>query len=109
MRIAVVDYMVTETSPIGGCHLRMIRGLYQEHDFTVFAVKFDNPAPDRIKWVRVPAPTRPLAALFVMFHILVPLLLWIERLRGARFDLVQVVESNALGGSVSYAQFCHRA
>lgn len=109
MRIAVVDYQLVPTNPIGGCHRTMVAGLCDEHDITVFAVRFDNPRPDRIRWVRVPVPTRPLALLFVAFHLVAPLCVAWQRLRHRqRYDLVQMVESNLSFGDVSYAQFCHR-
>jgi glycosyltransferase involved in cell wall biosynthesis len=109
-RIAVFDYKVVATNPIGGCHRRMLAGLCDEHDFTVFAVEFDNPRPERIGFVRVPAPTRPLALLFLAYHLLAPLCYWLHGLRtGARFDLVQIVESNAAPGHITYSHFCHRA
>jgi glycosyltransferase involved in cell wall biosynthesis len=110
MRIAVFDYKVVPTNPIGSCHLHMLQGLCREHEFTVFAVEFENPCPERIRFVRVPVPTRPLALLFVAYHLVAPLAYLCYRLRtGARFDLVQMVESNLSFGDVSYAQFCHRA
>jgi hypothetical protein len=51
-KIAIFDYKVIFNS-IGGCHLRMLRGLCHEHEFTVFAVEFENPCPERIRWVRI--------------------------------------------------------
>ena len=110
MRIAVFDYKITRDNPIGGCHLRMLRALAAEHDFTVFAVEFDNPHPERIRWVRLPLTIRPLALLFVNFRLLAPVLYLFERMRSGRgFDLIQMVESNLGFGSVSYSHFCHRA
>lgn len=110
MRIAIFDYKVIPTNPIGSYHLRMIQGLCGEHDFTVFVVEFENPCPDRVRFVRVPAPTRPLALLFLAYHLLAPLVYFLYRLRtGARFDLVQMVESNLSFGDVAYVHFCHRA
>jgi len=110
MRIAVFDYKVVPTNPIGSCHLRMLQGLCREHEFTVFAVEFENPCPERIRFVRVPVPTRPLALLFVAYHLVAPLAyLWYRLRTGARFDLVQMVESNLSLGDVSYAHFCHLA
>lgn len=109
MRIAVFEYKVTPTSPIGSCLLRTVRELCGEHDFTVFAAEFDNPCPDRIRFVRVPVPTRPLALLFLAYHLVAPLCYWFHRLRTRRaFDLVLMVESNLTFGDVSYAHFCHR-
>jgi len=110
MRIAIFDYKVVPTNPVGSCHRQMLAGLCQEHEFTVFAVEFDNPCPERIRFVRVPVPTRPLALLFLAYHLVAPVVYWLHRLRtGARFDLVQMVESNLGFGQVSYAHFCHRA
>ena len=108
MRIAVFDYKIIRNNPIGSCHLAMLRALASEHDFTVFAVQFENPAPEKIKFIRVPAPTRPLALLFVVYHVMAPLCYLLYRLRGGpRFDLVQSVESNLAFGDVLYSHFCH--
>lgn len=86
----------------------MLRALAAEHDFTVFAVQFENPCPDRIEWVRVPAPLRPLPLLFLTYHFLAPILYVLFRLRTRRrFDLVQMVESNLSFGTVAYTHFCH--
>jgi len=110
MRVAVVDYKIVPNNPIGSCHRQMLAGLCREHEFTVFAVEFDNPCPERIRFVRVPVPTKPLALLFVAFHLVAPVVYWLYRLRtGVRFDLVQMVESNLIFGDLSYAHFCHRA
>ncbi len=109
MRIAVIDYRITPTNPIGGCHLRMIAGLCHEHQFTIFALEFKNPDPQRIEWVRIYVPKRPQALLFVMFHIFAPIYYWLYRFRRkVCFDAVQMVESNFSFGDVSYSQFCHR-
>jgi glycosyltransferase involved in cell wall biosynthesis len=86
----------------------LLRALAAEHQFTVFSVQFENPCPDRIEWVRIPAPTRPLALLFVAFHLLAPIYYAFYRLRKRqRFDVVQFVESNLSFGDVCYAHFCH--
>jgi glycosyltransferase involved in cell wall biosynthesis len=110
MRIAIFDYKVIPTNPIGGCHRRMIEGLFTEHEFVVFAPQFDNPAPDQICHLRVPVPLRPLALLFLSFHLLTPLWYALHRLwrRQQRFDLIQSVESNTLLGQAIYSHFCHR-
>jgi glycosyltransferase involved in cell wall biosynthesis len=110
MRIAVFDYKIIPTNPIGSCHRRMLMGLSRQHEFVVFAVQFDNPDPDRIRFVRVPVPTRPLALLFIAYHLIAPIVYLIYKLRtGQRFDLIQTVESNcALRGDIVYAHFCHR-
>ena len=110
MRIAIFDYKITSNNPCGGCHLRLLRALAREHEFTVFSVEFDNPCPERIKWVRVPVPQRPLALLFLTYHLLAPILYWLYRLHTkTRFDIVQMVESKLSFGAISYAHFCHTA
>ncbi len=110
MRIAIFDYFVVPTNAIGGCHRHMMNGLCEEHEFTVFAVDFDNPRPDKIKFVRVPVPRKPLFLLFITFHLLSPILFLLHKWRtGARFDVMQGVESKSLFVDVSYTHFCHRA
>nr|WP_246338032.1 glycosyltransferase family 4 protein [Azospirillum oleiclasticum] len=87
-----------------------MQALCDEHEFVVFAPEFENPRPDRIRWVRVPTPLRPLALQFVVFFVLAPLALWWDRLRtGRRFDAVISVESNIPRADVVHAHFCHRA
>ncbi len=109
MRIAVFDYFLTRNNPIGSCHLAMLRALATEHDFTVFAVDFENPWPQKIRWVRVRAPKRPLALLFVVYHLMAPLCYLLYRLRGGgKFDLVQALESNLVFADLLYSHFCHR-
>jgi glycosyltransferase involved in cell wall biosynthesis len=109
MRIAIFDYRVISTNPVGSCHLRVLKGLCHVHEFTVFAVEFDNPCPERIRWVRLPLPVRPYVLLYALYHLAAPLAYAYQRLvRGARFDLVQMVESNLLFGDISYSHFCHR-
>jgi glycosyltransferase involved in cell wall biosynthesis len=109
VRIAVFDYRITRNNPIGSCHLAMLRALAAEHQFTVFAVEFENPCPEKIQFVRVPSPTRPLALLFVVYHFMAPLCYLVYRLRGgARFDLIQALESNLAFGDLLYSHFCHR-
>jgi glycosyltransferase involved in cell wall biosynthesis len=110
MRIAIFDYRVVPGNPVGSCHLHMLRDLCREHEFTVFAVDFENPDPQSIRWVRIPAPTRPLPLLFVSFHVLAAFCyLWQRLVRRRKFDLIQMVESNLTFGDVSYSHFCHRA
>lgn len=110
MKIALFDYRVTRNSPVGSCHLTMLKGLCQRHEFTVFSVEFENPCAERIRWVRVPAPIRPLALLFIAYHLLAPICYWAYRVRHrVRFDLLQMVESNLSFGDVLYSHFCHRA
>jgi glycosyltransferase involved in cell wall biosynthesis len=106
-RVAIVDYAVTEQSPSGSCHLRIVDALCGEIDFTVFASEFDNPDPTRIEWVRVSSVTRPLAARFLSFYATSAFAL--ARPRNAPVQLVQAVESSTYRQDISYVHFCHRA
>ncbi len=110
MRIALFDYIVTSDNAIGKCDLAILAALCEEHEFTVFSTRFENPRPERIRWVRVPAPRRPMVLLYVVFHLLAPLCYAWDCLRHRmRFDVVQVIESNLLFGDIAYSHFCHRA
>jgi glycosyltransferase involved in cell wall biosynthesis len=109
LRIAVFDADITDRHAIGKCQRRFLAALCDVHEFTVFAVEFDNPRPDRIRWVRVPAPRRPLALSFAMFHVAAPICYaWYRLHGGERFDWIQGVEGNLLFGDICYAHFCHR-
>ena len=94
LHIAIFDYKITRNNPIGSCHLAMLRALAAEHEFTVFAVEFENPCPEKIQFVRVPSPMRPLALLFVVYHFMAPFCYLLYRLRGgAKFDFVQALRA----------------
>lgn len=110
MKIALFDYRVTSGNAIGKCNLNILSALCREYDFTVFSVAFENPCPERIRWVRIPSPQRPLALLFLTFHLLAPLCYWWHRIwHRTRYDIIQMVESNLLFGDIVYSHFCHRA
>jgi glycosyltransferase involved in cell wall biosynthesis len=109
MKIALFDYVVTQNNGIGKANLAILGALCRTHEFTVFSVEFENPCPQRIRWIRVPAVKRPLFLLFLTFHLLAPLLYVWHRVRHrVRFDRVQFIESNLLFGDIAYAHFCHR-
>jgi len=119
--VALFDYFVADPHTLsagrgkqtayGAIHFALLEALCDEFDFTVFAVDFDNPRPDRINFVRVPGVVlKPLAVLFVTFH-LGALFVYLREIvrRRRRFDVVQCVESNFSLPTVSHAQFNHKA
>lgn len=109
MKIAIFDYLIVRNNAIGNCHLRMLERLCFDHEFTVFAVDFENPCPERIRWIRVPAPKRPIALLYAAFHLLAPpIYAWHRLVSRTCFDVVQFVESNLTFGHVVYSHSCHR-
>lgn len=108
MRIAIFDNFVTRNNPAGSCHRQLLEALCEAHEFTVFATAFDNPRPDRIRFIRVPAIHRPQFLLFVSYQIVSRLMFaWHTRIRGLRFDLLQSVESKGPAADVIYQHFCH--
>lgn len=107
MRIAVFDNYVVRNNPAGSCHRKLLEALCDKHDFTVFAVEFDNPRPDRIRFVRVPAVGKPLFLLFIVYQLM-SRVLWHRLRRRQRFDLVQVIECKGPPGDIVYQHFCHR-
>jgi len=110
MRIAVFDYFVEHTSPSGKCLLHMVEALADSHQVVVFANRFQNARPDRVRWVHVPVLRRPLLLLYMSYHLMAVLAYWWFRvMHSLSFDAVQMVESNLLFGDVVYAHFCHRA
>ena len=107
-RIAVCEYAVIRMSPIGSCLLAMLEQLCETIDFTVFAREFENPRPDRIRFVKVRAPSRPMALLYLSFHAAtIPIFCWSKWVDKMRFDLVQTTETYSMLGDIRYSQFCH--
>jgi glycosyltransferase involved in cell wall biosynthesis len=107
MRIAIFDYLVTSSNPVGSCHRLLVDRLSDKFHFTVFAKHFENPRPDSVRWVRVPSLLRPLVALFASYHI-AAVIQFLRHRRDGSFSLIQSVESNLSFGDVVYAHFCHR-
>lgn len=110
MRIAILDYLVIPTNAIGNCNRQIMASLCDEHEFVVFSVQFDNPNPEKIKYVRIPVPRKPLFLLFIAYHFVAPIVFWLYKLRHrVTFDLVQGIESKSLHNDLIYSHFCHRA
>ena len=63
-----------------------------------------------VNWLVHLIQVKPLALLFLAYHLLSPICYLLYRLRGGgRFDLIQTVESNSLmRADIDYAHFCHR-
>ena len=110
MRIAVFCTTAVPTMPSGDLMLQVIRSLCHEHDFTVFACKFDNPCPERIEFVRVLSPPNVPIIYSLLFHFMAIVSYLIYRLRRhGQFDLIQITELSVVFGDICAAHFCHRA
>lgn len=108
-RLVVFDLAVTRTSPAGSCVRTELAALAGDWDITVFSDALDNPAPGRIRHLRVPLPARPVALRYPLFHVLAGLRYAAWRLRHPRPDLIQATQGQFPGAAVVYAHFCHRA
>ena len=109
MRVAVFDYFVVDGSPSGSCVLAMLRGLADEHDFTVFSATFDNPNPARIQWVRIPVIRRPVILLFLVYQFTASVRFLLYRaVRRTQFDCVVAAESSFLFADIAYIHSCRR-
>lgn len=108
--IAVFDLSVTRNSPAGSCVLAEVMGLADQFDITVFSDRFDNERPDRVRWVRVPLPQKPVFLRYMVFHLLAPIALRRHiREKGAAPALIQATQAQFIGADICYAHFCHRA
>lgn len=107
--IALFDLSVTADSPAGSCILQMLKGLCQDYQFTVFADRFENPAPDRITWVRVPLPPKPVLLRYLVFKWRAALSYRQYARRCGTPDLIIGTEGQFPDCDISYAHFCHQA
>jgi glycosyltransferase involved in cell wall biosynthesis len=108
-RIALFYYTIVQNNAIGRCNRTILEKLCDRFDFTVFSARFDNPRPDRIKWVRIPCPLRPMALSYLLFRILaLAIYVWGKYTKSWRFDLTQGSDSCVGFTDGSYVHFCHR-
>lgn len=108
-RIALFYYTIVESNAIGRCNRIILQHLCDRYDFTVFSARFDNPRPDRIKWVRIPCPLTPLFFSYLLFRTLTFALYRWRKLTGRwSFDLTQGSDSCVGFTDGVYVHFCHR-
>jgi len=109
-KIVVFDFNITKTSPAGSCILQVISGLYEDYQFTVIAEAFENPAPDKISWIRVPLPAKPLFLRYLTFQWLAPIYYKLYYLANQEAPwLVISTQGEFVNCNISYAHFGHRA
>ena len=110
MRIAMFYYAETDTNADGKFDRQIMQALCADHDITVFSMAFDNPVPERIRYVRIPAFPGPLFLLLAYFHLVAPAIYLAHSLRHrVRFDAVHFHDVDLPFGDVAYANFCNRA
>lgn len=108
-RIAIFYYVVVTDNGIGKVNRLRLEHLCEKYDFTVFATKFDNPRPDRIRWVRVPCILTPglLATITYRFSARA-IFLWQRLVARRKFEIVQSSDAAVGKIDIADAHFCHR-
>ncbi|MBO3457598.1 glycosyltransferase family 4 protein [Aetokthonos hydrillicola Thurmond2011] len=107
--VAFFDLSITSDSPIGSCILQILRGLCEEYQFIVFADRFENPAPDKIEWIRVPIPEKPVFLRFMTFKWLAPQYYKKYLSSKDKPQLVIGTDGEFANCNICYAHFCHKA
>jgi glycosyltransferase involved in cell wall biosynthesis len=109
MKIALFYYVIVRDNAIGMVDRTILEHLSEKYDFTVFSNRFDNPCPDRIRWVRVPCILSPSLCALVSFRVSASVLYFWHCIAGRlKFDIVH--SSDAAFGPVQLADahFCNR-
>lgn len=110
LKIVVFDFNVTKNSPGGSCALQMIAGLYEEYELTVVSEAFENPAPEKVAWIHVPLPTKPVVLRYIAFQFLAPIYYRRYYLAtSGKPDLIIATQGEFINCDISYAHFGHRA
>lgn len=108
-RIAIFYYVIARDNGIGRVNRLLLEQLCSKYDFTVFATKFDNPCPDRIKWVRIHCPLRPLLLSGILYRICASIAYAWQRLVKRRvFDIIQSSDAVFVWGDIADAHFCSK-
>ncbi len=107
----MVDMAVSATSPAGSCVRTILCGLPGHIPVSLFSAVWDaGAAAPSVAYHEVPAPQRPVAWRYMVFHTRVAWRLagW---LRGQRPSsvLVQATQGQWVGADIVYAHFCHGA
>ncbi len=109
-KIVVFDFNITKASPAGSCVLQIISGLYKDYQFTIVSEAFENPAPEKISWIHVPLPTKPLFLRYIAFQWLAPIYYKLYYLAHQETPwLVISTQGEFVDCNISYAHFGHRA
>lgn len=107
--LAVFDMSVSRNSPAGSCVLAEVEGLRSDYRLTVFTDRFDGVQDDRVAYVRVPVPRRPVFLRYWLFQFLAAFRYLVWRLSHAKPTLIQTTQGQFLWSDVAYAHFCHGA
>ncbi len=108
-KIAIFDLSITSQSPAGSCVLQIIKLLADKYQFIVFADKFENPHPEKVKWIRVPLPAKPILFRYFAYYILAPFYFnYFKTKEGIIPDLILATEGEFTHCDICYSHFCHQ-
>lgn len=109
MNIALFYLVVVRGNGIGRVDRLILENLCERHRFTVFATRFDNPRPDKIRWIRIPALLRPGLLAILSFKLAASaIFFWHRVVKGLRFDIVQSSDGAFGRINLADAHFCNR-
>ena len=107
--IAIFDLSITSDSPAGSCILQLIKNLADDYQFIIFADQFENPAPQKVTWIRVPIPSKPVIARYIVFKYLAPIYYRRFIQQQGKPNLAIATEGEFSNCDICYVHFCHRA
>jgi glycosyltransferase involved in cell wall biosynthesis len=103
-QVTVVAHRVGSVGGMEQMLSSLIQGLLgEEFEVTVVASRCDLPAHPRLRWARVPAPSRPFVLAYPWFFVVGSLVTWVRR-RGVLNTTGAVVLNRA---DVSTVHYCH--
>lgn len=110
-RLVMVDMAVSASSPAGSCVRTILCGLSSQIPVSLFSAVWDaGAAAPWVSYFEVPAPQRPVAWRYMVFHARVAwrLAAWLRGQRPGNV-LVQATQGQWVGAHIVYAHFCHGA
>jgi glycosyltransferase involved in cell wall biosynthesis len=109
-KVVMFDLCVSRNSPAGSSVLKMLTGLNAEYDFTVVSDVFENPNPERINWIHVPLPKKPLFIRYMLFQWLAPQHYQSQYVAHyGQPDLIVATQGQFIECDIAYPRFCHEA
>src|SRR5438105_1910614 len=104
-----ITLVAHEIGPSGGMELQLrtlVAGLLNRgHSVTVIARKCSVPQHDRLRWVRVPGPSRPFLLAYLWFFLFGSIYTWRHR-RGLLHTTGAIVTNRA---DIAAVHYCHHA
>lgn len=108
-KIAIFYYIIVKDNAIGMVDRTILEHLCEKYDFTVFAARFDNPRPERIRWIRIPCVSSPVLLVILLFRLSAfAVYFWHCFINREKFDIVQSSDGSFGHADIADAHFCNR-